>query len=86
MFIKRLGVYPPGTAVLLDNNEVAVIIARNLQDSTRPQAVSIGVHNGAFFPEPKARDMAASKRRIKEVYEHSGDARSHPAQRVRKWV
>lgn len=86
LFIKRMGVYPPGTAVQLANGEAAVITGRNLKDSTRPRVVSVGLANGVFYPEPVERDIARPDYAIKQVYQPAGDVGGHPALRVAQWV
>jgi len=86
LFIKRLGVYPPGTAALLANDEVAVIVGRNLADSSRPRVVGIGLSNGVYYPEPVERDTSKPTYAIRQVYQQANSGAAHPALKVTKWV
>lgn len=59
-FIKALGIYPPGTFVLLKNGETAVVIKRNAENSIKPIVRSIASPNGAPYPEPTEHSLVES--------------------------
>ena len=51
MFIKTLGVYPPGTGVRLQCGSVAVVTQRSAAGH-RPRVASITSHDGARIATP----------------------------------
>ncbi|NVJ58765.1 MAG: HD domain-containing protein [Gammaproteobacteria bacterium] len=59
-FIKTLGIYPPGTFVLLKNGETAVVIERNLDNSIKPIVKSIMSPNGTPYPKPERHSLVES--------------------------
>jgi len=66
VFIKELGVYPPGAFVRLNNGDVAVVTHRG-QDGTSPRVASIITPRGVAFPRPLSRDTADREWAIKET-------------------
>ncbi len=55
LFIKHVGIYPPGSYVRLANDEVAVVARRGAKAST-PQVLSIVGRQGMPLGEPALRD------------------------------
>jgi hypothetical protein len=66
VFIKELGVYPPGAFVRLNNGDVAVVTHRG-QDGTSPRVASIITPRGVAYPRPLSRDSADREWAIKEI-------------------
>lgn len=44
--IKQLGVYPPGSCVLIDNDQIGIVIERNLLRTTCPQVAIVATLDG----------------------------------------
>ncbi|MBF0606570.1 MAG: PilZ domain-containing protein [Magnetococcales bacterium] len=65
-FIKTIGIYPPGTFVRLNNNEIAVVTYRT-EKANCPIVHSIQKSNGEHLPAPFRRDTANGKHNITEV-------------------
>jgi hypothetical protein len=86
IFIRRLGVYPPGTSVRLVNGEIAVVISHQLGRSANPAVVSIGTSADAMFDEPVSRDTSQPMYRVKGLYIPDLNREPNPARRVRSWV
>ncbi|WP_144395035.1 HD-GYP domain-containing protein [Pleionea sediminis] len=57
-FIKAMGIYPPGTFVLLNNGETAVVVERNLESSVKPIVKAVVSPKGARYPHPLKRKLA----------------------------
>lgn len=66
VFIKELGVYPPGGFVKLANGELAVVTHRG-QDGTSPRVASVLSPRGAPYPRPLLRDTVAKEYAIRET-------------------
>jgi HD-GYP domain-containing protein (c-di-GMP phosphodiesterase class II) len=66
VFIKELGVFPPGGFVKLANGELAVVTHR-AQDGTAPRVASIITPRGAPYPRPLPRDTSKSDCAIRET-------------------
>ena len=66
LFIKLLGVYPPGSIVQLNNNETAVVIGRPV-DNTKPLVKSFLTPLGSRYTHAKYRDCNDDKYAIKNA-------------------
>jgi len=66
IFIKELGVYPPGAFVNLINDEIAIVIKRG-QDSTAPTVSSLVNPLGEYYARPIRRDSGRKEYTIKEM-------------------
>lgn len=66
LFIKEVGVYPPGGFVRLTNGEVAVVTHRG-QDGTSPRVASVITPRGVHYPRPLPRDTSDKEFAIKET-------------------
>lgn len=66
LFIKELGIWPPGTPVELVNGEIAIVIKRN-KDSMWPVVSSIYGPKGVVYAHPLRRDCNYEDYRIKSV-------------------
>jgi HD-GYP domain-containing protein (c-di-GMP phosphodiesterase class II) len=66
VFIKELGVYPPGVFVQLNNNDIAVVTHRG-QEGVSPRVASIITPRGVAYPRPLPRDPANREWAIKEI-------------------
>lgn len=70
-FIKELGIFPPGTFVRLENQEIAVVTrrcgSRSVEDSMHPTIKSIVDANGEPYAEPCLRDSKQAEYQIKET-------------------
>lgn len=66
LFIKDLGIWPPGTPVKLVNGEVAIVTHR-IKDSMWPKVNSIISPRGGPYARPLVRDCELEEYRIKEV-------------------
>lgn len=66
MFIKELGVYPPGTMVKLANGEIAVAVRRST-DGAHPQLRCVIGKDGAPLAYPQIRDSRNPETAIIEV-------------------
>lgn len=70
MFIKEVGVYPPGEFVCLVNGEIAVVTHRG-QDGVSPRVASVITPRGVPFPRPLNRDTSNKEFAIKETAERN---------------
>lgn len=63
-FINLLGIYPPGSLVVLDTGELAVVEAANPDPTllTRPAVVLVSTASGRRLEEPVRADLAARGR------------------------
>jgi hypothetical protein len=86
LFLKRLGVYPPGTSVRLHNGDVAVITHHDVSRPAHPRTVSVGTGANAFFVEPVERDTRQAEYGIKGLYVPDLDNEVNPALMVRSWL
>lgn len=50
--IKQLGIYPPGSLVKLANNDIAIVVERNMANNLAPTVACIGGINGDIYPNP----------------------------------
>jgi HD-GYP domain-containing protein (c-di-GMP phosphodiesterase class II) len=50
--IKQLGIYPPGSLVKLANDDIAIVIERNMTNNLVPIVARIGRINGDDYPNP----------------------------------
>jgi len=66
VFIKELGVYPPGAFVRLANGDIAVVTHRG-QEGVSPRVASVITPRGVAYPRPLPRNPAASEWAIKEI-------------------
>jgi len=66
MFIKELGVYPPGTMVKLANGEIAVAVRRTT-DGAHPQLRCVIGKDGAPLAYPQIRDSRNPATAIAEI-------------------
>ncbi|MBF0473087.1 MAG: PilZ domain-containing protein [Nitrospirae bacterium] len=66
MFVKVLGIYPPGTIVRLANKEIAIVTHRG-EKVNEPYVVTIIKPDGSLSPVANPRDCADPKFAIKEV-------------------
>ena len=66
MFIKELGVYPPGTFVRLANGDVAIVTHRGQEDIS-PRVASVITPRGVAYPRPLPRDPATKEWAISEL-------------------
>ncbi len=66
MFIKELGVYPPGTLVRLNNGEIAVAVRRTT-DGAHPQLRCVIGLDGAPLAYPQIRDSRNPDTAITEI-------------------
>lgn len=57
-FIKAMGIYPPGTFVLLSNGETAVVTERNKESSIKPLVKSVVSPKGTRYPKPLKRCLS----------------------------
>ena len=68
LFIKAVGVLPAGTAVRLENGEIAVVLNRGERPNT-PHVCSIVGIEGMPLVKPIPRDTAQPACKVKEVME-----------------
>ena len=66
IFIKELGVFPPGAFVQLNNGDIAVVTHRG-QEGVSPRVASIITPRGVAYPRPLPRDPANREWAIKEI-------------------
>ena len=66
VFIKELGVYPPGAFVRLGNGDIAVVTHRG-QEGVSPRVASVITPRGVAYPRPLPRDPMAREWAIKEI-------------------
>lgn len=66
LFIKTLGVYPPGTAVRLRNGSIAVVTHRGPSGSS-PRVASITTHDGLRVSQPIRRRCDVEAHAVSEV-------------------
>jgi HD-GYP domain-containing protein (c-di-GMP phosphodiesterase class II) len=66
MFIKELGVYPPGAFVRLNNGDIAVVTHRG-QEGISPHVASVITPRGVAYPRPLPRATASREWAIKEI-------------------
>lgn len=66
IFIKELGVYPPGAFVKLINAETAIVIKRG-QESTAPTVCSLVNPLGELYARPIRRDSRKQEYTIQEI-------------------
>ena len=71
IFIKELGVYPPGGFVRLANGELAVVTHRG-RDGTSPRVASVITPRGAPYPRPLPRDTIKKEYAIRETAVRDG--------------
>ena len=70
--IKQLGIYPPGTLVRLANQEIAVVVERNKQDSVAPMVAVIGNSMGVMYQKYVMRASTDTTHRIIDAYQPHG--------------
>jgi HD-GYP domain-containing protein (c-di-GMP phosphodiesterase class II) len=68
MFVKELGVFPPGEFVRLSNGEIAVVTHR-AENGGAPRVASITSSRGATYPRPLPRESGNAEWAIKEAAE-----------------
>jgi HD-GYP domain-containing protein (c-di-GMP phosphodiesterase class II) len=68
VFVKELGVFPPGGFVCLSNGEIAVVTHRG-HDGVPPRVASIISPRGTVYPRPLPRDTGNKEWAIKETAE-----------------
>jgi hypothetical protein len=64
VFIRTLGIYPPGSFVRLANDEVAVVVKRGRR-ANMPQVLSIVGRQGMPLGEPAPRDTMERQYEVK---------------------
>ena len=67
-FIRQLGVYPPGTLVKLNNDEVAVVTYRGFGNSIMSSAMSFGTASGHFYASPLKRDTSLDEFKVVKIF------------------
>jgi hypothetical protein len=85
-FIKRIGVYPPGTSVRLANGEVAVVTRHQVGRSAQPTVVSVGTGANHFYSCAIPRDTALPEFAVKSLYVPDLEVESNPALMVSSWL
>lgn len=85
-FIKRVGVYPPGTSVRLANGEVAVVTHHQIGRSAHPKVVSVGLGADQFYSTAVPRDTELPEFAVKSLYVPDLDEESNPALMVTSWL
>lgn len=70
LFIKELGVYPPGTMVKLANGEIAVAVRRTI-DGAHPQLRCVISKDGTPLAYPQTRDSRNPETAIIEIVQSS---------------
>lgn len=68
VFIKELGVYPPGAFVRLHNGELAVVTHRGL-DGVVPRVASVISPRGSAYPRPLPRETSRREYAVQETAE-----------------
>lgn len=66
MFLKEIGLYPPGTVVTLANAELAVVVRRTLNPA-QPIVRSVRAPSGVRYPEPPKRLTSKATYAIRDV-------------------
>jgi hypothetical protein len=61
--VRAVGLYPPGTYVRLENDELAIVVRRN-DSSNHPYVAILGRANGELLHTPRLHDTAAYAPRI----------------------
>jgi len=61
VFIKEVGIYPPGVLVKLENGETGVVVRRNPLHPGKPMVSSLRNIMGKAFQRPLLRDTGAAK-------------------------
>jgi hypothetical protein len=56
-FVQLLGIYPVGTAVRLDNGDIAVVVRTNVGDPHRPRVRVVASEKGEMYPQPYDVDL-----------------------------
>jgi len=69
-FIKNIGVYPPGSVVVLKNKELALVVKRNRENSIQPIVVSFAELNESPLDQIIIRDTSNAKYAIVSIYEN----------------
>jgi len=68
MFIKAIGMFPPGSPVKLANGDVAIITRINREDTSLPQYMAVWDKDGVAHPAPVVCDaLQDSGQQIKTV-------------------
>lgn len=62
--IKKLGIYPPGSCVLLRNDEIGIVIERNPILSTAPKVMTLALADGRRIRPPVIRDTTLNHLKI----------------------
>ena len=68
-FINTLGVFPPGTFVKLENDEIAIVTAHSEKDSLKCRVISICDKNELPLKAPIARNTGSTGCAIRSTYE-----------------
>ncbi|MFZ5660182.1 MAG: HD-GYP domain-containing protein [Pseudomonadota bacterium] len=66
IFIKEIGVFPPGAMVRLRNGETAIVVRRG-RESTAPIAYSVLGPQGEWYARPGRRDCSLDRYTIEEM-------------------
>ncbi len=72
IFIKELGVYPPGTFVMLNNGEQGIVTRRG-QDHRQLQVSALLGPNGEHYANPILRDGKTTEYQVKKVSKNTLD-------------
>jgi len=67
-FIKNIGVYPPGSVVVLRNNELALVVKRNRENSIQPTVVSFAELTGLPLGQVVIRDTSKPEYAIVSIH------------------
>jgi len=59
-FVNVIGIYPTGTLLLLDTDELAIVISNDPENIFRPRVKVIADKNG-LISEPKVADLSAQE-------------------------
>ena len=78
IFIKEMGIFPPGALVRLNNGEHAVVIKRS-RDATCPRAQAVAGPRGAPYSVIRERDCSVDDYGIKEMIHRDKALQLNPA-------
>lgn len=69
LFVRRIGIFPPGAFVKLRNEEIAVVI-RQGENATQPRICSILSPHGKALPKPIFRDTSEKRYAVTDMVPH----------------
>lgn len=86
LLIKEIGIYPPGSFVMLNNGEIAVVIKRHKNGQTQqPEVASVRSPAGEMYTSPIIRQTRYSDFGIKNALSIK-DAHVRPAFLINLWA